>query len=102
MSVFLRVTPEELGAKATQVESSIEAYRACYEAIRNEAEILAVEWRGPASEAFLSRVRSFENDFKSLNNLLLAYVDFMRTTEANYQMNENDVITIMSQLTVGR
>ena len=102
MSSYLRVTPEELGAKATQIESCVENYRTCYEKIQAEAETLSIDWRGPASEAFLSRVRSFDNDFKSLNNLLLTYVDFLRTTEANYQSNENDVIQIMSTLTVGR
>lgn len=99
---FLKVTPEQLGSIASSVESAIDDYTANYSKIYEEAEMLATAWKGPASEAFLSRINSFENDFKSLNNLLLAYVDFLRTAEANYQTNENEVIDKVSHLTVGR
>lgn len=99
---ILRVTPEELGNMARVVEDKVSEYRVCYQKIQTEAQDLCTVWTGPASEAFLSRVMSFDNDFKSLNNLLLQYVDFLRAAEANYEENENDIIEVMRRLSVGR
>lgn len=102
VSGYLRVSPTELGAVATKVEEETEKYRVSYTRIQNEAQELCGEWTGPAAEAFLSRIMSFDNDFKSLNNLLLSYVDFLRAAEANYEENENDIIEVMRNLSTGR
>lgn len=101
-SGYLRVSPTELGAVATKVEAETDSYKASYTKIQNEAQDLCTVWTGPASEAFLSRIMSFDNDFKSLNNLLLSYVDFLRAAEANYEENENDIIEVMRKLSTGR
>lgn len=103
MTGELLVTPQELEAIAQRVEEQTSKYNALYNGIYSDVDSLSNFWIGEASQAFITQIRGFQNDFDSLGKLLMKYAEFLRVAGNNYQNMENiNIENARTELNTGR
>lgn len=95
----IKVTPENLMAKADQVDNQANEYYTEYTNLLHDAQTLTeVDWRGEDANKFREKVGCFEEDFKKMKNLMNEYAKFLRDAAKNYQNTQQNVISSINSL----
>lgn len=92
MSDYIKVSPEELKAKGSEMYGLASRLQTCCDQIYERVDSLSGTWKGEAFEAFRTRIYGFKNDLDSLKALLDKYGEFLEVTHANYLNNEAKII----------
>ncbi|MCD8198538.1 MAG: WXG100 family type VII secretion target [Lachnospiraceae bacterium] len=88
----IKVTPENLRSKATEVDAKAEEYYAEYRALLNDvATLTSSDWTGEEASEFLAKVNDFEDDFNKMRELMQEYANHLRTSATNYEDTQNSV-----------
>ena len=94
----IKVTPENLIAKAAQVDSKASEYYNEYRGLLGDVqELTGTDWTGEDANAFREKVEGFEPDFNKMKELMNEYASFLREAAKNYtNTKENVKATIKS------
>lgn len=96
------VTPEELEASASKVESKVAEFTKAYTSIYTAVTDLRVKFKGEASDTFNQRIEGYKNDFSAAEKALKNYVQFLREYAAKMKQTENDLKSRAGSLSVGQ
>ncbi|MGN1318648.1 MAG: WXG100 family type VII secretion target [Lachnospirales bacterium] len=101
MANVIRVTPEELLAAASKVESWADSYLSIYNRINSTVNDLASTWGGEAHQQYVAQLDGFQDDFNNLYTLLNKYGSYLRDAAAKYQQAEENIKSSASSLSTG-
>ena len=85
------VTPEEITASATKVESKTGEFTKAYKDIYTAVKDLLVTYEGEASNTFNQRIQAYQNDFADAEKTLKNYVEFLRKYATDVKKTEDDI-----------
>ena len=95
----IKVTPENLVAKAREVDGKAGEYYGLYRGFLQDMETLtSSDWTGQEATDFLNQVRGFEDDCNKMKELMNDYANFMRQTAQNYENTQSNVRTAIKGL----
>lgn len=95
----IKVTPENLIAKAGQVDSEAREYYNEYRGLLSDVESLTgSDWTGEDANKFREKVEGFEPDFNKMKKLMNEYAIFLREAAKNYQNTQENVIASIKSL----
>jgi len=93
------VTPENLVAKAGQVDTEAAKYYNEYRGLLADVETLtSSDYKGEDATEFKNKVNNFESDFNKMKELMNAYADFMRDAAKSYQNTQSNVKNTIKSL----
>lgn len=101
-STIFDVTPEELEASATKIETKTGEFTKAYNSIYTAVSDLRVNYKGEASDTFNQRIEGYKNDFTAAEKALKNYVQFLRGYAAEMRHTENELKGKASALSVGK
>lgn len=101
-STVFDVTPEELEASASKVESKTGEFTKAYNSIYTAVSDLRVTFKGEASDTFNQRIEGYKNDFSAAEKALKNYIQFLREYSAKVKNTENEIKSKASALSVGK
>lgn len=87
----ISVTPEQLKTVAGKVGASNQTYEKQYKRILTEVENLSARWKGQGNQDFVERIRSFQDQFLKLKNVLDDYVIFLNKASEIYANTERSI-----------
>ena len=88
----IKVTPENLTAKAREVDAKADNYYNSYKGFLQEMQTLtSTDWTGEDATAFFQRVAGFEDDLKKMKQLMNDYAAFMRQAAQNYEATQANI-----------
>ena len=88
----IKVTPENLTAKAREVDAKADNYYNSYKGFLQEMQTLtSTDWTGEDATAFFQRVAGFEDDFQKMKQLMNDYAAFMRQAAQNYEATQANI-----------
>ena len=96
------VTPEELEAAATRIETKTGEFTKTYTSIYTAVSDLRVKYKGEASDTFNQRIEGYKNDFTAAEKALKNYVQFLREYAAEMKRTENEIKGKAGALSVGK
>lgn len=86
------VTPENLNAKAGEVDGKASEYYSKYQALLADVQSLtSTDWTGEDATAFLQKVQDFEPDFMKMKQLMEEYASFLRQASSNYTTTQSNI-----------
>lgn len=89
----IKVTPENLRAKAREVDSEAQIYYSEYRAFLGDVQTLtSTDWTGEDAAAFMQKVQDFEPDFNKMKELMNEYANFLRQAATNYENTQQNTI----------
>lgn len=95
----IKVTTENLTAKAREVEQKANDYLSDYNSLFQEVETLTTtDWKGDDANAFKTQIEGFRDDFEKMKKLMDDYADFMRKAATNYETTQGNVISQIKSL----
>lgn len=95
----IKVTPENLIAKAGQVDTEAgEYYNEYRNLLADVQELTATDWTGEDATEFRQKVENFEPDFNKMKELMNEYADFLREAARNYQNTQENVRATIKSL----
>ena len=95
------VTPEELEASASKVESKTGEFTKAYSSIYTAVSDLIVHYKGESSETFNKRIDEYKNEFSKAETALKNYIQFLREYAAEIKSSEDELKSKASALSVG-
>lgn len=101
-STTFDVTPEELEAAATRIETKTGEFTKTYNSIYTAVSDLRVTYKGEASDTFNQRIEGYKNDFTAAEKALKNYVQFLREYAAEMKRTENEIKGKAGALSVGK
>ncbi|MBR2038259.1 MAG: WXG100 family type VII secretion target [Lachnospiraceae bacterium] len=101
-STIFDVTPEELEASATKIETKTGEFTKAYNSIYTAVSDLRVNYKGEASDTFNQRIEGYKNDFTAAEKALKNYVQFLRDYASEMRSTENTLKDKASALSVGK
>lgn len=101
-SIIFDVTPEELEASASKIESKTSEFKKAYASIYTAVSDLRVTYKGQASDTFNRRIESYKNDFTAAEKALSRYVQFLREYAKKIKDTENEIKSKASSLSAGQ
>ena len=88
----IKVTTENLVAQAVKVESEAADYLAKYNQLLADVDSLtSTDFTGDDANAFRTKVRGFEPEFKKMKELMEAYAQHLRDAAKTYENTQADV-----------
>lgn len=95
----IKVTPENLIAKAGQVDSEASKYYSEYRGLLSDVQTLTgTDWTGEDAKEFREKVEGFEPDFNKMKELMNEYANFLREAAKNYQNTQENVRATIKSL----
>lgn len=86
------VTPENLTAKAGEVEGKAAEYYSSYQTLLADVQNLtSTDWTGEDATAFLQKVQEFEPDFLKMKQLMEEYAIFLKQAASNYTSTQSNI-----------
>lgn len=86
------VTPENLNAKAGEVDGKASEYYSKYQSLLADVQNLtSTDWTGEDATAFLQKVQDFEPDFMKMKELMEEYAVFLRQAATNYTTTQENI-----------
>ena len=101
-STTFDVTPEELEAAATRIETKTGEFAKTYNSIYTAVSDLRVKYKGEASDTFNQRIEGYKNDFTAAEKALKNYVQFLREYAEKIKSTENEIKGKAGALSVGK
>lgn len=96
------VTTERLESSAALIEEKTAKYNAEWEKLYTELQNLrTAQWQGIASETFHTKLESYKGDFQEMSDVLLSYVEFLKTAADNYKKTEEELKEAADSLYTG-
>lgn len=81
----IKVTPEEMERTAGRIESLAGEYQQEYNRLYETTNAMAAVYQGKDSEAFISQIEGFRDDFEKMHSLMLDYSDFLKSSAGSYR-----------------
>lgn len=95
----IKVTPEELKAKASEVDQKAgEYYNEYRNLLADVGTLTSTDWTGEDAAEFQKKVGNFEPDFSKMKELMNEYADFLRQAATNYQNTQENVKNTIKSL----
>lgn len=95
------VEPSRLESTANNVENSNSDYQRIYNALYAEVDKMASVWEGKDNTAFTNMIKSYQDEFKQISNVLAHYSDFLRNTARAYRETQDELYNATSRLKTG-
>lgn len=92
MARIIKVTPEELESAATAISGMAEEYKNLYTKLYSETSAMANTWKGEDNLAFIKQIGEFKDCFNDMHELMLQYVNFLRTSAKAYRTTQDNVV----------
>lgn len=86
------ISTAEVKAAAVKVENLAKSYNQSYTELYQIVNSLAELgiWQGTDNDAFVQQINQFKNDFVTMEQLMLAYADFLKKASAGYKTIQNN------------
>ncbi|MBQ6568647.1 MAG: DUF2974 domain-containing protein [Clostridia bacterium] len=97
----ITVSPEQLNAAASEIETLAMDYQKNYMRLYSEVVNMQAAWNGADNAAYTARVRGYEDDFQKMYRLMLEYSAFLRMSAKNYKKTQDDIIIAARSLNTG-
>ena len=91
MARNIQVTPEQLEAAASRIESLASDYKSQYDQLYSETNAMASTWNGKDNVAFVDQIAGFKDDFTAMYNRMNQYADFLRKSAKAYRDTQDTV-----------
>lgn len=88
----IKVTTENLVTQAAKIESEATDYVTKYNQLLSDVDSLtSSDWTGDDANAFKTKVRGFEPEFKKMKELMEQYAQYLRDAAKTYENTQADV-----------
>lgn len=89
-SAIFDVTPEQIEASASKIESKAAEFTKAYNSIYAAIKDLRVKYKGEASDTFNKKAEAYRKDFTAADAVLKKYVEFLRDYAKRIKSAEAD------------
>lgn len=101
-SAIFDVTPEQIEASASKIESKAAEFTKAYNSIYSAIKDLRVKYKGEASDTFNQKAEAYRKDFTTADSVLKKYVEFLRDHAKRIKGAETGIKTQASALKGGK
>lgn len=91
MGKSIIVDPSKLTTAATNVETFAGDYKKTYEQLLNEVDAMAKSWSGTDNVSYTTQIKGFQDDFAAMYNLIIEYVNFLKTSANSYTTAQTNI-----------
>ncbi|QUH29097.1 WXG100 family type VII secretion target [Vallitalea guaymasensis] len=98
MSKSINVTPETLITQSKNVTTKVEEYETLYKKLISEVESLSSQWKGEGNSAYVTQITAFEPKFRSLQQVLNNYAEFLLKAAKVYRETEGNIVSNAKRL----
>jgi len=96
------VTTERLVSSANVIEEKTANYNSEWAKLYTELQSLkSTQWQGVASDTFNSKLEAYRNDFQEMSDVLISYVEYLKSAAENYVKTEEALKEAASGLHTG-
>ena len=100
-TTLIQVSPEQLDNAAKTISGMAVDYETLYKQLLSEVEGMKdVTWGGADAEAYIAQVKSFEDDFIKMFNLMNDYANFLTKSANAYRTTQGNVKDLAAKLTI--
>lgn len=100
MNNTINVEPSKLELTASKVEAADGDYQRLYQSLYAEVDKLQGNWGGKDNQAFNSRIKSYEDDFRQISIIIRQYADFLKTSAKAYREVQDELTSAANRLKV--
>jgi len=95
---LIQIKPEDVLGAARDAESSRLGFRASYQNIYREVNVLKAGWLGAASDDFAQKINAVRGDFELMDAYMGELIEFLNKTCKSYKAVEHDLLSGASYL----
>ena len=86
----IQVDVNRLRNQAAMIKNHATTYESDYKKLMTQVDLLAQSWKGKDNLAFSEQVKSFQDDFIKMKQVLNEYANYLETCAKAYQELQND------------
>lgn len=96
----ISVEIEKLNKVATNIETAKQDYQRLYNELYSKVDELCSAWNGKDNQAFVSQIKSYQDDFRRIAIILSQYSDFLRNSARAYKGTQEELYQQATRLGV--
>lgn len=97
----ININLDTLSSAKSVIDPLIDDYKTSYEAIYSAVTTMKESYQGSDSDAFVTQIEQFKNDFEKLETLLRAYSDEIEHIRSEYAKVQEDLKNRAANLNAG-
>lgn len=94
----IMVEPDRLERVAANIESLDGDYNRIYQAMYDQVDKIATNWKGKDNAMFTNQIKLFEDDLRNISAIMRQYADFLRSSARSYRQAQDEIYMRASKL----
>ena len=94
----IMVEPSRLESTAANIESADADYNRICQAMYAEVDKMSTSWQGKDNTAFVSQIKTFQDDLRQISIIMREYANFLRTSARSYRQAQDEIASRAAKL----